>query len=163
MAEVLFVEIQVFRQKWVEGLLLFATLFVFACYFIDVFINGHASREATIGLFITIGAFTAFTFFLKRIKLITQITSEGIQVRFAPLQMRFHLYRWADIEQIFIRTYNPLLEYGGWGLKFGPSGSAYNVSGNVGLQLVLRGNHRVLIGTEKPELLMEVLQRLGRM
>lgn len=163
MSEILFEEVQQFKQKWVEGLLLFTTLFIFGCYLVNVFINGHASRETTIGLFVTIGLFGAFTFFLKRIKLITQITPEGIQVRFSPIQRRFQLYRWADIEQVFIRTYHPMREYGGWGLRFGLSGSAYNVAGNVGLQLVLRGNHHILIGTEKPELLIEVLQRLGRM
>lgn len=163
MAEVLFEEVQQFKQKWVEGLLLLVNTFLIATYFVEVFLTEHPNHEARTGLITAIILCGLVTFLIKRTKLVTQITPEGIQVRFAPFQRRFQLYRWADIDQLFIRTYNPLLEYGGWGLRFGPSGSAYNASGNVGLQLILHGNHRVLIGTDKPELLIEVLHRLGRM
>lgn len=159
---ILFEEVQQFRQKWVEGILLFANTVLLLCYFTETFVNENPSREARVGLLSALAVCGAITFLIKRIKLITQITPEGIQVRFSPLQRRFQFYSWSDIEQLFIRTYNPLLEYGGWGLRLGPSGSAYNVSGNVGLQIVLRGNFRILIGTEKPELLIEALHTLGR-
>lgn len=160
---VLFEEIQQFRQKWVEGLLLFVNTLLILFYFGEVFLTESPSREATIGLLSSIAVCAVITFLIKRIKLITQITPEGIQVRFSPLQTRFQLYRWNDIEQIFIRTYNPLLEYGGWGLRLGPSGSAYNVSGNVGLQIVLHGNYRILIGTTRPDQVVEVLHTLGHL
>ena len=162
-AAVLFEEVQQFKQKWVEGLLLFVNTLFIIFYFNEVFLSAHPNREATIGLLSSIAICAIVTFLIKSIKLITQVTPDGIRVRFSPLQTRFQLYRWDDIEQLFIRTYNPLLEYGGWGLRLGPSGSAYNVSGNVGLQLVLRGNHRILIGTAKPELLLEALRTLGRL
>lgn len=162
MPEILFEEIQQFKQKWVEGLLLLINTFLIVIYFIQEILIDHPTHETSTGLITAIILCGLITFLIKRMKLITQITPEGIQVRFAPLQRRFQMYRWSDIDQLFIRTYNPLVEYGGWGIRFGPSGSAYNASGNTGLQLVLRGNHRVLIGTEKPDLLIEVLRHLGR-
>jgi len=163
MAEILFEEVQQFKQKWVEGLLLLVNTFLIVIYFVEVIFNDHPSHEARMSLISSIIVCGLITFLIRRTKLITQITPDGIQVRFAPFQRRFQRYRWADIDQLFIRTYNPLLEYGGWGLRIGPSGSAYNASGNTGLQLVLRGNYRVLIGTEKPEILIEVLRHLGRL
>jgi len=160
---ILFEEVQPFKQKWVEGLMLIVNTLLILMYLISTFVTQHSSHEANVVLLTSILICGLLTFLLKRLKLITQITTEGIQVRFTPVQRSFQLYRWTDIEQLFIRTYNPLLEYGGWGLRMGPSGNAYNVSGNVGLQLVLRGNYRILIGTSKPDLLVNVLHGLGRL
>ena len=49
------------------------------------------------------------------------------------------------------RTYRPLLEYGGWGIRLGPRGWAYNVHGARGVQLQFRGGKRILIGSQRPE------------
>jgi hypothetical protein len=160
---VLFEEVQQFRQKWLEGLMLAVNTLLIAGYFATTFFSATANHEANMGLLAAILLCGLITFLLKRLKLITQVTTEGIQIRFSPLQTRFILFRWDDIEQLTIRTYNPVLEYGGWGIRFGPSGNAYNVSGNVGLQLVLRGNRKLLIGTTKAGELIELLQGMGRL
>jgi hypothetical protein len=160
---VLFEEVQQFRQKWLEGLMLAVNTLLIAGYFATTFFSATANHEANTGLLAAIILCGLITFLLKRLKLITQVTTEGIQIRFSPLQTRFILFRWDDIEQLTIRTYNPVLEYGGWGIRFGPSGNAYNVSGNVGLQLVLRGNRKLLIGTTKAGELIELLQGMGRL
>ena len=160
---VLFEEVQQFRQKWLEGLMLAVNTLLISAYFATTFFSLTTAQDSNTGLLLAIVLCGLVTFLLKRLKLITQVTTAGIQIRFSPLQTRFYLYRWQDIEQLAIRTYNPLLEYGGWGIRFGPSGNAYNVSGNVGLQLVLRGNHKLLIGTSKAGELIELLQSMGRM
>ena len=49
------------------------------------------------------------------------------------------------------RTYRPVLEYGGWGLRTGRHGWAYNVHGNRGVQLQLQNGQRILIGSQRPE------------
>jgi hypothetical protein len=56
------------------------------------------------------------------------------------------------------RTYSPVLEFGGWGIRVGGGGMAYNVSGNEGVQLVLKSGRRVLIGTRQPDVLMSALR-----
>jgi hypothetical protein len=56
-----------------------------------------------------------------------------------------------DIVEYEPRTYRPILEYGGWGIRFGPRGWAYNVSGNRGVQLRLRDGKRILIGSQKAD------------
>lgn len=159
---VLFEEVQQFRQKWLEGLMLLINSALVLLYFFDVATTDHADADVNIGLISGVVICGSVTFLLRRLKLITQVTAEGVQVRFSPVQRRFQLYRWDDIEQLFIRTYQPLTEYGGWGLRLGPSGSAYNVSGNIGLQLVLRGNYKILIGTTNPDGLIDVIRHLGR-
>ena len=57
------------------------------------------------------------------------------------------------IAKAYVRTYSPLGEYGGWGLRYSLSGNgmAYNVSGNKGLQLELSNGKKVLFSTNKLE------------
>ena len=60
-------------------------------------------------------------------------------------------------------TYNPIAEYGGLGIRFGPNGKAYNVSGNTGLQVILKNKSKVLIGTNDAEALAAVLARINKL
>ena len=62
-----------------------------------------------------------------------------------------------DIEQCAALQYRPIREYGGWGLRWGWNGWAYNVCGNQGVQLVLTGNRRVLIGSQRAEELAAII------
>jgi hypothetical protein len=88
-----------------------------------------------------------------QMRLTTRITIEGIYVRFIPFHFKEQFYSWESIESAQIRTYNPLLEYGGWGIKYGfnGQGKVYNVAGNQGLQLVFKSGDKLLIGTQKPQ------------
>lgn len=58
-----------------------------------------------------------------------------------------------------------LLEFGGWGFRVVTMNAdkAYNVSGNMGLQLVLMNGKKLLIGTKQPEHLTDILTKLGKM
>jgi hypothetical protein len=54
-------------------------------------------------------------------------------------------------------TYSPLKEYGGWGIRLGAHGMAYNVSGNRGVRLRLKGGEQLLLGSQRPEELAAAL------
>jgi len=86
-------------------------------------------------------------------RLVTEVRGDGIYIRFYPFHRGFHGFLWEEIESFEARTYRPILEYGGWGIRFGSGEKAYNVSGNRGLQLALGGGRtgRVLIGSQCPE------------
>jgi hypothetical protein len=87
-----------------------------------------------------------------QMRLMTRISDEGIYVRFIPFHFKEQFYPWDSIESAQVRTYSPLKEYGGWGIKYGfnGQGKVYNVSGNEGLQLVFKSGEKLLIGTQKP-------------
>ena len=84
--------------------------------------------------------------FLTVIRLETEITSEGIYYRFFPLKKRTLISK-EDIAECYFRVYKPFWEYGGWGIRFGLKGRAYNIRGNKGIQLVLKDGKKILIGT----------------
>ena len=92
------------------------------------------------------------------IKLETQVRSDGLYVRFFPIHLRFKKFNNEDIEQYYARTYRPLSEYGGWGIRLGKNGKAYNISGCQGLQLVFKNNKKLLIGSKEPEEIVEAMK-----
>jgi hypothetical protein len=96
------------------------------------------------------------------IKLDTTLDSEGVKFRFFPIDMKHKVILWEDISTINTRKYSPILDYLGWGIRFGRRGKgmAYNVSGNIGIQLVLKNNKKVLIGTQKQSEVDQFLRQL---
>ena len=99
--------------------------------------------------FIAVGLLILFW----QMRLVTRINEAGIYVRFIPFHLKEQFYPWDSLESAKVRTYKALLEYGGWGIKYGfnGQGKVYNVSGNQGLQLVFKSGEKLLIGTQKPD------------
>lgn len=108
-----------------------------------------ASFAAMSALFIPVAAL--FLLF----KLETLITAEEITVRLAPLSGRS--IGLAEISEVEAITYQPLRDFGGWGIRKGRGGTMYNARGNDAVKLSLRSGEVVYIGTERPEKLVETL------
>ena len=100
-----------------------------------------------------------------QMKLTTRITEEGIYVRCFPFHFKEKFFAWDTLSASYVRTYSPLIEYGGWGIKysFKGNGLVYNTAGNVGLQLNFKEGEAVLIGTQKGEEIKLVLAALGHL
>ena len=94
---------------------------------------------------VSLGTLSPFT--LK-----TTIDESGITYCYSPLNIKSHTILWKDIDSAYVRTYKPVMEYGGWGIKYSfKHGKVYNVKGKEGLQLVLKNGKHILFGTQKPE------------
>ncbi len=83
-------------------------------------------------------------------RLETEVRQDGVYIRYVPFHRHFKRFKAEDLSEYQARTYRPLQEYGGWGIRCGRNGRAYNVSGNQGVQLALKDGRRVLIGSSKP-------------
>jgi len=83
----------------------------------------------------------------------TEVRNNGSYIRFYPVHRGFHGSLREEIESFEVRTYRPVLDSGGWGIRFGSGGKAHNVSGNRELQLGPRGRRsgHVLIRSQRPE------------
>ena len=97
-------------------------------------------------------------------RLVTEVRDDGIYIRFYPFHRDFRGFLWEEIESFEVRTYRPNLEYGGWGIRMGADGGAYNVRGNKGLQLTFRYGTAggVLIGSQRPEELAMAVESARR-
>ncbi len=97
------------------------------------------------------------------LKLVTRIDEKGILFRFKGFHLKPKIITWNEINKAYIRKYDAMTEYGGWGIKGGlfwikSKGKAYNVKGNIGLQLELKNGKKILIGTQKKEEMERVLK-----
>jgi hypothetical protein len=155
--EVLFEDEQSFRQPWLWGLMLGVFLLVagglgWAFLSRPEQASGAAIPAAVVGL-VWVGA----CLLLYTLKLSVRVDPYCLHIRFFPLARRDIPLE--DIVRWEARTYRPILEYGGWGIRFSWKGTAYNVSGNRGVQLELANGKRLLIGSQRPEELAAAISR----
>ena len=152
-----FKEVQRFKIWWAWlTVVAFNLLFMYAIVQQVFFGKSFGSKPAPDLVLIVIEIFLLlFLFFLFSIKLKTSITDTGICYRFYPFQFKETLIEWHELKDAYLREYNSLYEYGGWGLRTGTekTGRAINTSasGNVGLQLKFNDGKLLLIGTSKPD------------
>lgn len=100
--------------------------------------------------------------FFYSLRLITEVKPDGIYVRFVPFHLSPHRIAAADIVGYEAVTYSPLRDYGGWGIRFGRRGKAYNVSGDRGVSLKLSNGSELLVGSQRPEEMVQAISRLRR-
>ena len=85
--------------------------------------------------------------FVYSMGLDTEVRDCGAYIRFRPFHRKWVVFGLDSIQKAEAHTYNPLKDYGGWGIRYGRKGKAYNVSGNKGVVLTLRDGKNVLIGS----------------
>jgi len=154
----LFTELQRFNQWWIWVILLGVDVMMIVI-FRQVVLEKTPGNDVVgnTALYFSVGILLMVNVLFLFLKLETNITKEGITVQLFPLHMNTKQYKWEEIDQALVRTYSPLGEYGGWGLRIGSSGTAYNVSGDRGIQLVFKNGEKLLIGTKKPKEAAQVL------
>ena len=140
-------------------------LLLFGCY--SQLIRGVAwgnNPASDAGIIIVTIIMLLITVAMLQVNMETIINREGINisVRLLPFFVITRTFYWVDISSVYIRKYSHAWEFGGWGIRHGIGSTAYIMSGNIGLQLILQNNKKVLIGINNHEKLFEVLQKLGK-
>jgi len=152
---VIFREVQRFALWLRLALLVFTFFMIGLCWFA---LRDISSQQGSIGA-LPVAFFIVFMVFVPAavavlfltLKLETEVRSDGLYVRFFPFHIRYKEFTAEDLTECCARTYRPILEYGGWGIRFGKKGKAYNVKGNKAVQLTLKNQKRLLIGSQKPD------------
>ena len=162
MEKILFQEEQKFTQSWITLIvygILALNLSVFGYGFVRQILmeknwgNMPMSDTALVlTCILALGISAGLLLLFHNAKLITTIHQNGIRVKFPPFFNKEKFFPKETINYIEVRQYNPILEYGGWGVRMGMrKGKAYNVKGNLGIQLKLTDNKKILIGTQKKD------------
>jgi len=160
----IFSEVQRFRQWWVWILVLFVTGVAWYGAVQQIvlkkpFGNNPAPDTVMIVIWAVFGVL--FPIFFLSLKLVTEVRNDGLYVRLFPLQFHTHEISYEEIKTYDIRTYSALKEYGGYGIRYGVKGKAYNVSGNRGIQIEFLDGKRLLIGTQRPEEFRQALESVA--
>ena len=148
----IFREDQRFCQPWLMLIIVIIPL-IYIFSIIDMILWNEssdltsASNIATLFVGLVIGTGLPALFLLTR--LTTEVRADGIYVRFSPFHRSYRNVS-QNLVSYEIRQYRPIREYGGWGIRGGKRNGAYNVRGNMGLQLMYANSSRLLIGTQRP-------------
>ncbi|MEA2095626.1 MAG: DUF6141 family protein [Candidatus Cloacimonadota bacterium] len=152
-------EVQQFRQIWIWFLIILLAGIAWYSFFQQIiFGKPFGSNPAPdLAMWITLIAVgIGIPLFFYSVKLTVEVSKDGIYIRFFPLYTRTVLFR--DLKNYEVRQYRPILDYGGWGIRWDSGkGWAYNVSGNRGVQLELANGKRLMIGSQNPEKLAEMI------
>lgn len=150
----IFEEKQRFNQWWLYAIFILVLLVLIG----GIFENSEGLKVDEPGLILLFLAGIFPMLFILLLRQDTRIDQEGITTKFYPLGFTRRFFPWKNIEQAYIRKYSPIAEYGGWGIRGIRRRKAYNVAGNLGIQIVTTGKERFLIGTQKPDAVKAVLK-----
>ena len=92
-------------------------------------------------------------------RLVTEVHDDGICIRFSPFHRRPRRIALFDVRRCGVRTYRPVRDYGGWGIRRGSGGTAYTVSGSRGVEIELSNGERILIGSRRADELCEAIEQ----
>jgi len=152
------------EQKFTQPLVIIGLIMAFIVVGISSYNEWETISEGTFnekisslgGLIIIL--LVAFLFL--KLKLKTRVDEKGIYYQYFPLHLSYKLITWETIASCYVRRYNAVYEFGGWGMKynfFRKTGKSFTTKGNIGLQIELTNANKILIGTQKKEELQRVL------
>lgn len=162
---ILYTEQQRFKQLWL-WLVVLGVAAIFWVGFAHQVLLGQSFGSRPVSsvqmavLFVVVGL--GLPYFFYRMRLVTEVLPGELRVRFWPFHVRavrIHLHEVRDFERV---TYNPIADYGGWGIRWGFKGKAYNVSGQEGVLLHFYNHKPLLIGSQQPAALFAAIAEAKR-
>ena len=133
----LYVENQKFTQWWI-----WLILFSFPMLAIYQFDLNNLNYN-----YIIISSAIPFCFYFLELRVF--ITNEGLYYQFFPIHLKKNQIKFTEINKVEALKYNPIIDYGGWGIKHSYRSKAYNVSGNFGVKIYLSNGKNILFGSKK--------------
>jgi len=154
-----FHETQKFRQRWIWAVIIASIVPAILITGFGVWrqvlhglpFGDRPSSDAGLifGFALTLVVGLGVILLIAKSRLDVAVSDDEIFIRFRPFHLNGRHIAMRDVAEARMRVYRPILEYGGWGIRMGFNGMAYNVSGNEGVQLVLANGSRVLIGSQR--------------
>lgn len=170
MEKIYFQEEQHLKNYWIWISIFFSGLGIVAIFAVLLFRqvkqgevignNPMTDTELIITSILTISVYVLIFLLLRLIRLITIISDQGIQFKYFPFHLKFHEIKKSEIESYDVITYKPIRDYGGWGIKIGKNGKAYNVYGNQGLIVKLTSGKKVLFGTQRNDAVQYAMKKM---
>jgi hypothetical protein len=153
----IFKEEQTYRGTWLMYLILMLEIPSLILVSVVVFSGDSDSTEGIIALFAVFGVMALVMALIFNIKMETRIDEKGVHYRYYPF-IRWRLIGKNQIRKAEVKTFSPLTDHGGWGIKGNRTTKAYTVLGDTGLLIDLREKKNVLLGTQKPKELSEFIE-----
>ena len=155
-----FREIQKFTQIWLWLLLGFVAAVTWYMFIQQILmgipVGNNPAPDPAVWVILIIFGIT-FPLFFTAVKLTVKVREEGVMINFFPIMKK--LVRFEEIETAKAIKYSPIRQYGGWGMKLGRGGNAYNISGNEGVRLDLTSGKHIMIGSQRAKELEKAIKK----
>ncbi|MGB1242591.1 MAG: hypothetical protein ACPG49_08720 [Chitinophagales bacterium] len=159
MSQILFEEKQTYTKSKV--ILLAVITLLTSAFFIQLAIQTPYDKTAVIlGGLISVGYLAGITFYLWRLQLKTVINSKKIKFRYSPLHAKKQTIKTKEIEDYQVVKTPFLAKLSGWDVQFSTREQVYSLSGRTGLELRLKDGQQIFIGTQKPIVLKNALDKV---
>lgn len=155
--KLLFLEKQKFNQLWLWIILIIANVIGAITFYRELVQSTQENQKLVLFYFLLL---VLVSILVYSITLTTKITEKEIRIQFFPFHLKERIYLFSDLDKAEVVQYNPLLDYGGWGIRYGIKGKAFNIRGNKGLKITFKSNKKRLIGTQKPEELKKIIDSI---
>lgn len=119
--------------------------------------NESDRHEGMLALIAVFGVMALVMALIFNIKLETRIDEKGIHYKYFPF-IKWRLIEKSQIREAEVKSFNPLTDHGGWGIKGNSTTKAFTVMGDSGLLIDLGEKKKILIGTQKPRELSEFIE-----
>jgi len=92
-------------------------------------------------------------------RLIIEVRPDGLYVRYVPFHRRPRRIALNEVTAVKAVAYQPILQYGGWGIRFTKKGKAYNARGSRGVRLDYANGRHLLLGSQRPDELAQMIEQ----
>jgi hypothetical protein len=168
-SKILFREVQRFRQTWLWVMMGIPPIIAICGIGVAAFVSGASHKPvkamdpiALVAGVVGVLGYVSVLVLMHVCNLCVEVRETGLFVRYFPFHLSFHRIPLEDVKSFQPVIYRPILEYGGWGIKYGWKSKAYSVSGNRGVKLEFYSGRSLLIGSHKPEKMAEALSLIIR-
>lgn len=157
----IFEERQRFRQWWAWIAILAPAVVAWLLFFLQIVggepIGDNPAPDSFVWLMVAVMGI-GFPAWFAVLSLETGVDEEGVHVRFRNGIGRRDI-DFADIVEVEAREYRPILEFGGWGLRWSRHRRrAFTASGTAGVEIRLRDGRSVLVGSQRADELAGVIR-----
>ena len=114
--------------------------------------------------FLLVGVVMLFvlTLTVALMRLDVEVRRDHVFIAFGPIHLIRKRIHFSEIEAVRGLTYRPLLEFGGWGIRWRPGRTAWTIRGNQAAAITLATGRQIYVGSEHPQRLAGALQMAMR-
>lgn len=95
-------------------------------------------------------------------KMTTKVFNDEVRVIFGYFPVYTRRIAIRDVRSFEAVKYNPIAEFGGWGIKMRKGWTALSMSGNLGVRIIMADQRNLLIGSARPDLLSQAIAKMSQ-
>lgn len=100
-----------------------------------------------------------FPAFFAVLRLEISVDDRYLRFRFYPVHVNYRETALSEISVAEEVKYRPIMEYGGWGIRFRRNIRAYTIRGNEGVMLTFADGRKILLGSQKADKLLKAIRK----